>query len=415
MTDAETALYGGTLDERISTLRRLCAQSPWQKRRGTNLHIHTSESFSAFRSPAEAVWQAVREAVAVLGINDHNTVAGHHEFRLACEAAHLPAAFSIEAIAMNAEARNDGVFTNDTGNPGRTYLCGKGVTCIPPDGSNAMKSLARMRAALDRRHRAMTGSLRLLIDERMGRPGPDWDDVVGLTPRGNVTERHIAKAACLWLQRFAEGRDIPLPEAVARCCGTPPETDGTAAVQNHIRSALLKAGGPCFVEESPDAFLSMPDMRDLFLEFGAIPTYPVLGDPETEYEADIDGLMDRLEAMRIVALEVIPHRNSRRRLSQIIEAATARRWPVFNGTEHNTPEPMPLLDTHSLDPEFRPWFEASAALLLGHQCLVERGEPGFVGSDGVPAICDAERRFEHVADAGRTLWETIERTAEEMR
>ena len=51
----------------------------------SDLHIHTNESFSVFRSPTEAVWQAVTEGVAVLGINDHYTCAGHDEFRQACE------------------------------------------------------------------------------------------------------------------------------------------------------------------------------------------------------------------------------------------------------------------------------------------------------------------------------------------
>ncbi|MFO7898793.1 MAG: hypothetical protein R6V58_06995 [Planctomycetota bacterium] len=412
MTDAESELYGGTREARLAALRRLCAGAPPKERRGTNLHIHTNESFSVFRSPTEAVWQAVQEALAVFGINDHYTVAGHREFRQACEIANLPATFSLETVAMNEDARTNRVLTNDPGNPGRTYLCGKGVTRVPPDWSDAMKNLARMRAALDRRHRAMTEKLGRLVDERMGSPGPSWDDVVGLTPRGNVTERHIAEAAYLWLRAFAEDRGLPLVDAVARCCDAPPAAAGAAALQNHIRSTLLKAGRPCFVEESPDAFLAMDEMRDLFLAFGAIPTYPVLGDPVTEYEEDVEGLMDRLAEMRIYALEVIPHRNSRRRLSAIVKAAAARRWPVFNGTEHNTPEPMPLLAPISLHPDFRPWFERSAAVLLGHQYLVRENQPGFVNEEGVPLIRDARRRFEHCADAGRVVWDAIERTAE---
>ena len=50
------------------------------------------------------MWQAAREGLAVLGINDHYTVAGHEEFRRACEVAGIAAGFSLEAVAMDRDA-----------------------------------------------------------------------------------------------------------------------------------------------------------------------------------------------------------------------------------------------------------------------------------------------------------------------
>jgi hypothetical protein len=409
------SLYGGTLDERLDALRRLCAQAPPVERRGTNLHIHTNESFSAFRSPTEAVWQAVGEGVAVLGINDHYTCAGHDEFRRACHVAHLPATFSMEAVAMDRDAEARGELTNDPGNPGRTYLCAKGVTHLPPDDAAASRHLARMRAALERRNRAMTSKVGAVFRDRLGAEGPTWDDVVGLTPRGNATERHIAKAVLLRLRRLADERRTPTAGLVAACCRAEPDAEDAAPLQNFLRSKLLKAGGPCYVEEAPDAFLSMEDMRDLFLAFGAVPTYPVLANPVTDRERDVGALMDRLQAMRIFALEVIPHRNTRERLAQVVCAARHRDWPVFSGTEHNTPERRPMLAPLSLDPEFRPWFDRSAAVLLGHHALVAQGEPGFVNGDGTPPIPDARERFEHFRSAGEAVWNEIEQKAKESR
>ena len=405
--ELEAALYAEQVESRLAALAALCKTVEPRPRKGTNLHIHTNESFSVFRSPTQAVWQAVQEGVAVLGINDHYVIDGHEEFRRACEIARIPATFSMEAVAMDRAAEARGELTNDPGNPGRTYLCAKGITRVPPGDSPAMQSLAAMRAALERRNRAMTEKLREFFAERMGSEGPDWADVVGLTPRGNATERHISKAALLWLRELAKARGAAATDLVAQCCGAEPPADNDAALQNFIRSALLKAGGPCYVEESPDAFLSLDEMRNLFLAFGAIPTYPVLGNPVTGAERNINALMDRLEAMNIFALEVIPHRNTKERLAEIIEAARARCWPVFNGTEHNTPAPAPLLAELSLDPDFLPWFEGSAAVLLGHQALVARGEPGFVNDDGTPTIAHAQERLGHFADAGRGVWQEI--------
>lgn len=396
VSQLEAALYGGSLESRLDALRQLCAGLGERPRRGTNCHIHTNESFSVFRSPSEAVWQAAREGLAVLGINDHYTVAGHEEFRQACRIAGLAAGFSMEAVGMDRAAEESKLLLNDPDNPGRVYLCGKGITRIPPDSSAAAQSLKRMRAALERRNIEMTAKVGQLFRERLDAEGPSWDDVRSLTPRGNATERHVGWASLERLRAIAAERGLPLDEVIERCCAAkPPAGADNAALQIFLRGKLLKAGAPCFVRESDDAFIPSEDLRDLFLAFGAIPTYPVLGNPVTSGERDVEALLDRLEASGFHAIEVIPHRNTRERLAEIVSAARRRWCPVFNGTEHNTPEARPLLDPFALDPEFEPWFRQSTMLLLGHQAAAGRGEPGFVGEDGRPSIVDARTRFEH--------------------
>ena len=397
----EAELYQRDLQGRLAALRQLCAQLPPRTKRGTNCHIHTSESFSVFRSPTEAVWQAAREGLAVLGINDHYTIAGHAEFRRACEIAGVAAAFCFEAVAMDRAAEAQGVLLNDPDNPGRVYLCGKGVTRIPPDSSIEMQNLERMRAALERRNREMTEKVAALFKDRLKTDGPTWESVRGLTPRGNATERHVAWAALARLREWAATRGISVSEAIAVCCGAaPPAGADDAALQIFLRAKLLKAGAPCFVRESEEAFVSVEELRRIFLAFGSIPTYPVLGNPVTSGERDIEALLDLLETAGFYAVEAIPHRNTRERLSEIVSTARRRCWPVFNGTEHNTPEAKPILDPFALDPEFEPWFRESTLLLLGHQRLVSQGEAGYVDLEGRPTIADPCARFEHFSRAG---------------
>ena len=400
--ELEAQLYQGGLDQRIAALRELCAQLGPRPRRGTNGHIHTSESFSVFRSPTEAVWQAAREGIAVLGINDHYTVAGHEEFRRACEVAGIAATFSLEAVAMDREAADAGVKTNDPDNPGRVYLCGKGVTKAPAESLPEMRSLARMRGALGKRNREITAKVDKLFHDRLGSSGPTWEDVVALTPRGNATERHVAYAVLLRLRELAAKQGKSLPDIIATCCGTAPPAGGDdATLQIFLRAKLLKAGAPCYVPEDADAFVSVAELRRIFLAFGSIPTYPVLGNPVLAGEQNIEALLDRLEARGFYAIEVIPHRNTRERLEEIVFAARRRWWPVFNGTEHNTPETRPLLDPYALDPEFEPCFRQSTALMLGHQRLVAKGEQGFVDLEGRPTISDPKARFEHFSRFGQ--------------
>ncbi len=402
--ELETELYRSTLDERLGALGQLCAQLGPRPHRGTNCHIHTSESFSVFRSPSEAVWQAAREGLAVLGINDHYTIAGHEEFRRACQVAGISATFSLEAVAVDRESADAGMKLNDPDNPGRIYLCGKGITRAPEESSDEMLTLTRMRGALERRNREMTLKLADLFTTKLGVNGPTWSDVVALTPRGNATERHIAFAALLKLRDVATRRAKPFAEVLTTLCGVAaPQADDDASLQIFLRAKLLKAGAPCYVAEDPDAFVSVTDLRRIFLAFGAIPTYPILGNPILDGEKNIEALLDKLESRGFYAVEVIPVRNTRERLREIVTAAQKRWWPVFNGTEHNTPEMRPMLDPFALDPEFEPWFRRSAALMLGHQALMAQGQPGFVDSQGRPTIADAKVRFEKFSAAGELL------------
>ena len=400
--DLEAQLWQGTPQQRIAALTQLCRQLGLRSHRGTNCHIHTSESFSVFRSPSEAVWQAAREAIAVLGINDHYTVAGHEEFRVACKVAGISAGFSMEAVAVDREAADAGLKLNDPDNPGRIYLCGKGITRYPNQSSPEMQDLSRMRAALERRNREITAKVAQLFHERLSADGPTWENVVTLTPRGNATERHVAFAALLLLRQLELEQRKPLAELMTALCGVTPHADGDdATLQIFLRAKLMKAGAPAFVREDPDAFVSVAELRSIFLSFRSIPTYPILGNPVLAGEENIEALLDKLESMGFYAVEVIPTRNTRERLAEIVSAARRRWWPVFNGTEHNTPESRPLLDPFALDPEFEPWFVQSAALMLGHQRNVASGEMGFVDSNGSVTISNSKDRFEHFSQAGQ--------------
>ena len=82
--------------------------NPPKKRGGVNTNIHTSESYSIFRSPTDAAWRAYRAGLEVFGINDHYTIAGHREFGEACKILVSKATFSIEVMAISEEASERG-------------------------------------------------------------------------------------------------------------------------------------------------------------------------------------------------------------------------------------------------------------------------------------------------------------------
>jgi hypothetical protein len=359
--------------EALRRLRELAERGDIQvagRRGGINTHVHTAKSFSLFASPAAAAWQAYLAGIAVFGINDHYTLAGHREFGEACRILDIRPAFSMEAVAMWEEAERQGRTVNDPDNPGRTYLTAKGITRDFPPGCRGERDLARMNAALLERNREITARLAALCEERLGvSDAITFDDVLRLTPHGQPTERHVSQAVARFLEEkfpSAERRR----EQLARLTGAEVAAEilaDPASLQNLIRSQLIKAGKPAYVEESSAAFIPVERMVSLAEDLDAIPTYPVLGNPVTPWEEDLEELCDRLERLRIRALEVIPDRNTRERLRAIVQCAARRGLPIFNGTEHNTPSPRPLVDKFFFDEEFRPHFERGAEFLLAHQ------------------------------------------------
>lgn len=346
----------------------------------TNTHIHTNYSFSVFTSPAEAVAQAVREGIEILGINDHYTIAGHEEFGRACAAAHLAPLFSMEAVALDVDAQAAGQRLNDPGNPGRCYLTAKSVTRPLRDGSPGARTLARMRKALTERNQQLVDNLNRHLAAINAPVSIAMAEVEALTPAGNTTERHVIQV--LAEKILALGRERATEVFTALCGAPPPDIDNAARLQDFLRGALIKAGKPDYAPELPEAFEPLPQMVALYLEMGAIPTYPILGNPITEVEENISALLTRLERYKIFALEMIPNRNTRERLLEIVEAARAAQIPVFTGTEHNTKTPGPLVDKFSPEEPFRTVFFEGALVALGHAAEVAAGREGYVRADG---------------------------------
>jgi hypothetical protein len=394
--------------EAIRELKNLEAHGiipPPKKVKGVNVHVHTSESFSVFRSPSEAAWAGYRAGLEVFGINDHYTIDGHREFGEACRILDLKAGLSVEVMAMHEKARENGERTNDPLNPGRTYLCGKGVVHDLEPGSSSEELLKTMRNAFRKRCEEMTEKVNAFLESANSSLGLSFDDVLRLTPRGNVTERHIAQAVTILISnKFPE--KMSRKAFLKKLIGEFDDNDlcREDLFQDLIRNRILKAGGPAYVEEPAEAFPGIEDIVQLFRDYGAIPTYPVLGNPVTEKEKYLDSLFDELEGYGIFAVEVIPKRNTRRRLQEILKNAEKHGFPVFSGTENNTKTVEPLLDELSADPVFLPVLRQGAYLILGHQFLSKYAGKGYINQNGCLTFKDKKTGGSFFSFAGRLIW-----------
>ena len=357
------------------------------KIRKVNGHIHTPFSFSAFADMKQPFSMAVAEGISVLGINDFYTTDGYPEFaELALKHKVFPL-FNIEFMALQKESQKAGIRINDPQNPGRTYISGKGLAYPVSFSGGAREKMNKLMLASNRQTYQMVDKLNLYlkdtsIDLRFSAEGLHRN-----LARNLFRERHIATAVRNAV--FDNYTDLESSRTVlGEIMGTTiPDNifNDRAALENEIRNKLLKAGGPAYIPEDEDAFLSLDEVLELIIDGGGIPCYPVLLDDAkgnlTGFEADYPDMAQSLKDKGVYMIELIPGRNDFRVLKDFVNFFDQEGFIITFGTEHNTPKLDPLtvscrggvsLDEHLLQINYR-----GACIIAAHQYLVSEGKEGL--------------------------------------
>jgi predicted metal-dependent phosphoesterase TrpH len=200
-----------------------------------DLHTHTNAS-DGLDTPAELVNNAAQRGISVLGLTDHDTVAGLHAAADAAAAAGITLVPGVELSTTvdRAEVHILGYFVDRTDDYFRTR----------------MEDLARGRV---RRVERMIARI-----QELGYP-IDGDAIMAQADEGSIGRPHVARAL------MAIGAVNSVNDAFER---------------------FLKAGRPGYIPRDPFA---PEDAVQLLVEHGAI---PVLAHPFTT--KDIDGILTRL-------------------------------------------------------------------------------------------------------------------------
>ena len=290
-----------------------------------NAHIHTPYSFSAFSSVGEALEHAAEEGVKVVGINDFYSTDGYGEWKEGCAARGLYPLFGIEFISLNAEDQAAGLRVNDPNNPGRTYISGKGLAYPVILKGEPLRKLEAVRAESNRQVEQMCAKLNEWLKAEGKSIRLDFNEIREKLTKGSIRERHLAKALRLALE---------------------PDAENPAKLENELRSKLLKAGGPAFVPERPEAFLPMKTVQEIMEAAGGIPTYPFLADDAkghfTDFEGDLMKAADTLKKRGFRSVEFITTRNTTAVLEQYAGYLEDEGFIVSFGSEHNTPAMEPV-------------------------------------------------------------------------
>jgi hypothetical protein len=155
--------------------------------------------------------------------------------------------------------------------------------------------------------------------------------------------------------------------------------------------------------EDEDSFLNLPAIIKIILKAGGIPCYPVLLDDAagnyTEFEKDWEKLQKTLSDLKIPCIELIPSRNSLSILSDFVHFFHERNFIVTFGTEHNTPDLMPLAVTakgnQQLSNDLKQISWEGVCVIAAHQYLRAKGMQGYVLQDGKPSF-DQKRELTYL-------------------
>lgn len=364
--------------------------------REANGHIHTPYSFSAFLALETAFKMAREENIDVLGINDFYVTDGYNAFHQGCIKHNIFPLFNIEFIGLLKEEQKKGIRINDPNNPGRIYFSGKGLDYPFSTGWIQKRQLKRVIKESQIQVKAMIEKLNALIKRENPSLKLSYDKIKKDYAHDLVRERHIAKA----LRELAI-ENFPSPEQQLHFLETLYEGkksktgfSNPAALENEIRSNLLKSGGAAFVEEDEDSFIELKKIIRIIVKSGGIPCYPVLlDDPSgkcTEFETDPEKLYLSLKNLEIECIELIPGRNDFDILKGFVEFFHNKGFIITFGTEHNTPEMIPLTvsarGSVPLDESLKKIAWQGACIIAAHQYLRADGRQGYVLPDGTHSV-----------------------------
>jgi hypothetical protein len=399
--------------------------APAQRPR-VNSHIHLPPNFSAFNTVQQAVDLAAEQGVGVLGVSNYYDYEVYGPFtELARKRAIFPL-FGLEIICMVEDLRAAGVKINDPGNPGKMYICGKGITRfarMTPEGTRLLNLIRKNDSA---RMDAMVRATENVFAERGMPTGTTPDSVINMIVRRHgspkqtvyLQERHIAQALQeATFEKVAADQRIEKLNRVFGAATKAKGADDCVTIQNDLRSSLMKAGKPAFVDET---FIGFDDAFKLIVELGGYACYPTLADgsgPICPFEEPVEKLIRSIKERNVHAAEFIPVRNAPDVLSRYVKAMRAAGLAVTAGTEHNTLDLIPIEPTCKsgvpIPDDLKQIFWEGACVAAAHQFLTLHGQRGFVDAAGNPnsAYKSVEDRIAAFARLGAAVIRKFQETA----
>ncbi len=377
-----------------------------------NLHCHTFFSYNGFGfSPSRIAWLAKKSGWFAVGMVDFDVLDGVDEFLETAQWFNLRAIAGMETRVFIPEFADKEI--NSPGEPGVAYHMGVGF-------ASSQVPAAVRGFALELKNKASERTRRIveLVNAYMPEIALDFvRDAGGLTPKGNVTERHVCeayrrKAETVYSDRDERARYLAGKLGMS-CEDTLAILGNPAKLEAAIRAKTMKKGGAGYIVADPESFPTLAAMNQFVLACGAIPSIAWLNGLSAG-EADVDALLAHHVANGVAMVNIVPDRNWNvsdpakaaqltAELDRIIAAAEALHLPVCVGTEMNAPG-LKLVDSFEVPAlsKHLQTFVTGAAIAAAHTLLTPFGK-GYVSDWAKQEFADAAAKNAWFAEFGRRV------------
>jgi hypothetical protein len=360
-----------------------------------NVHCHTFFSYNCYGySPSKLAYLAKKAGLAVAGIVDFDVLDGVQEFLDASELIGMKASVGIETRVYVPEFGTKVI--NSPGEPGVSYHMGVGLN-KPAAGTDEDKFFKSLSDTAQKRNRELIER----VNTYLAPASIDIADAAKLTPKGNITERHIVQAYARKARQVFKD-DESLKKFWSEKLGTKIEDKDipeSASLMNGIRAKTMKRGGVGYVQPDGGSFPSMAKMNQFVMACGGIPTVAWL-DGTSDGEKNMEELLDVAISSGAAAFNIIPDRNftpgvkdqKLANLNEVVRICRQRELPIFVGTEMNSPGNK-FVDAFGSD-ELSPFvddFLKGAYIAYAHTALQNTLDAGYLSKW-------ASKNFANVAD-----------------
>lgn len=353
-----------------------------------NAHIHLPPNFSAFNYVEDALEDAKNEGIRLLGASNYYDYSVYRPFVQGALQRGIYPVLGMEIVSWIDELATTGVKINDPGNPGKAYICGKGIVGIANPKPDAKETLNQIRERDSKRSAKMVAKMEEALSLVGLKTGlTELVVIESIARRHNVSERtvvlqerHIAMAfqQAIFSKYNIEERTSKLTEAFSKA---PKDATNEVGIQGELRSYLMKAGKAAYVEEQ---FISIEDALLLIRRLDGLPCYPTLADgvvPICGFEETPEALISNLKKLGIRTAEFIPGRNEPSVLKEYVTKMRLSGIVVGAGTEHNTLDRIAIepkcVKDQPIPDECQLIFWEAACVFAAHQHRILNGQPGF--------------------------------------
>ncbi len=358
-----------------------------------NTSVQSPYSFSCFRDLNALFSQARSEGIQVLGISDLFTTDGFDRFHDGALENHIFPLFGIRLAGFVQELQKKGICLNERDISGKIILAGRGLDkafALPSSWSDKYSAARdaeqnRMKEMIEMANRYFRG---IGLDAEIS-----YEEIRSSLSKKIVTVRHIARSIRIKIYRNSEDEKARLSLFRKLYAGKDPAArmGDEAAVENEIRSRLLRPGGGAWVDEDPEAALSLNEMVQIVLQAGGIPCYPILLDDTNNqacpFESNKTMLADFLLQHGIGCVEFTPSRNDLKMLTEYTRFFHEKGFLVIAGTGTQSPRisSLKVLGRNGLEipTDLMALFREGACVLAAHQYLRARSQKSPLAGGGI--------------------------------